>query len=47
VLLTGGGGFSGSYYRASIVYDIFITSSETVDDRYENIVTSPHLWVRV
>ena len=40
-------GFSGSHYRASIVYDIFITSSETVDDRYENIVTSPHLWVRV
>ena len=32
-------GFSGSHYRASIVYDIFITSSETVDDRYENIVT--------
>ena len=39
--------FNGPEFRASIVFDIFITSTETVDERYENVVTSPHYWVRV
>ena len=39
--------FNGPEFRASIVFDIFITSTETVDERYENVVTSPQYWVRV
>ena len=39
--------FNGPEFRASIVFDIFITSTDTVDERYENVVTSPQYWVRV
>ena len=39
--------FYGVDFRASIVYDIFVTSTIEVDHNYENVVTSPHHWVQV
>ena len=39
--------FCGVDFRASIVYDIFVTSTIDVDHNYENVVTSPHHWVQV
>jgi uncharacterized protein (TIGR02466 family) len=39
--------FNGVDFRASIVYDIFVTSTINVDHNYENVVTSPHHWVQV
>ena len=39
--------FNGVDFRASIVYDIFVTSTIDVDHNYENVVTSPHHWVQV
>ena len=39
--------FYGEQFRASIVYDIFVTSTENVDDQYENVVTSPSKWIQI
>lgn len=39
--------FNGESYRASIVYDVFVTSNQNVDDRYENVVTCPSKWVQI
>ena len=39
--------FYGVDFRASFVYDIFVTSTTDVDHEYENVITSPHHWVQV
>ena len=33
--------------KPAIVYDLFITSCEEVDEEYENVVTLPSYWARI
>ena len=39
--------FEGDEHRAAIVYDLFITLCEEVDEEYENVVTLPSYWARI